>query len=332
MNTDFVQHDNKLRRDRYQKDSLAEEFIKRMNEVLMPLEDYKLPSQKFPTIFIFGLPRSGTTLTYQLLAYSLDVGYVNNLIARFWLAPLHGIVLSQAIMPEIKDDSFISDYGKSVKINGPHEFAYFWHYWLNIKSVEDMTKFGIPNGSIRWDELGQVIQRMQNLFGKGMVYKTNFVANYLLEFIRTFSMPLIIYVERNPVDVGLSILNARKAYYGDYKAWWATYPPDYNSLNDIPFPEQIARQVFSLREVYSQELQKVDSNRVVRISYDEICQSPLGFIHSVRKKIIELYDFTIDICNLPPKKFNASQRKRDLTKTEVVVVKALEKYYKDAII
>jgi ABC-type oligopeptide transport system ATPase subunit len=45
--------------------------------------------------FIVGLPRSGTTLLSQLLAYSLDAGYTTNFAARFWLAPVHGLRLGR---------------------------------------------------------------------------------------------------------------------------------------------------------------------------------------------------------------------------------------------
>jgi hypothetical protein len=60
-------------------------------------------------VFVLGVPRSGTTLTSQLLAYCLDAGYVNNAAARFWLAPVHGIRLARLIAGDRGERSFRSD-------------------------------------------------------------------------------------------------------------------------------------------------------------------------------------------------------------------------------
>ena len=42
------------------------------------LLEYRDVGIDHPFVFVLGLPRSGTTLTSQLLAYCLDAGYVNN--------------------------------------------------------------------------------------------------------------------------------------------------------------------------------------------------------------------------------------------------------------
>lgn len=322
----FVKMDNKLRASKYQKNNLIEDSILRMNQHLMLLEQYESCSNKFPTIFIFGLPRSGTTLTYQLVAYSLDVGYINNLTARFWLAPLQGIMLSKAVLLDVRDNSFTSDYGKSTHINGPHEFAYFWQHWLKMKSVEDMLKFGDSRKDINWKLLGNVVSGMQGLFGKGMVFKTNFAANFFVEFSQTFNMPFFIYVERNMSDVARSILKARKVYYGNYETWWATYPPDYKKLKKLSYHEQIAGQVYSLKRTYEEQLKRVDNDLIMRINYVDLCKSPDNFVKSVSKRIKYLYDFTVGIINTPPAKFKNTGGKRLYTIEEKLVISALKKY------
>ena len=68
-----------------------------LNEYLRPreLELYRDREIEHALVFVVGLPRSGTTLLTQVLAYCLDAGYVNNFAARFWLAPVHGLRLSR---------------------------------------------------------------------------------------------------------------------------------------------------------------------------------------------------------------------------------------------
>ena len=304
MKNKFVNKENAERTSNYIKDQAQEKYIAKMNEALEPLDIPKKSNNKYPTIFLFGLPRSGTTISYQLICNCLDLGYINNLIARFWSAPSFGIMLSKSVLFNSKDSSYISDYGKSIDAAGPHEFAYFWHKWLKMNSVEDMTRFGQNNNKIDWRGLNQQISSMQELFEKGMIFKTMFVANHLEKFINEMNMPIIIYIERDPYDVSLSILKARKAYYGDYNKWWSTHPPNYKQIFDLDFDEQIAQQVSSLREIYNKELSKIDQSFIIRIKLRDFCSNPLGFLESINLKIKKLYGLNIELINQPPQIFN----------------------------
>ena len=62
----FSERDNQERIGMYRKDEYTERLFREMNRALMPLENPEPEGIDRPTIFIFGLPRSGTTLTYQL--------------------------------------------------------------------------------------------------------------------------------------------------------------------------------------------------------------------------------------------------------------------------
>ena len=66
-----------------------------INEELIEFEKIAIQkhySQNYPIIFIVGVPRSGTTLLSQLLIEHLDIGYINNHIAKYWMAPLHSLI------------------------------------------------------------------------------------------------------------------------------------------------------------------------------------------------------------------------------------------------
>ena len=138
----FIEEENASRRAAYSTDARLLEILTLMNQTLAPVEHYAPSGVPRPNLFVFGLPRSGTTLLYQLIAYCLDLGYISNLAARFWLAPLTGVVLARAVLGNRRDGSFRSDYGKSLDPAGPHEFSYFWQKRLGIAGVEDMLCFG----------------------------------------------------------------------------------------------------------------------------------------------------------------------------------------------
>lgn len=313
---DFVQSENENRIGKYKKDTQIENFLKKINIDLHQCESYEKGFEELPNIFIFGLPRSGTTLTYQLVTNSLNVGFINNLMARFWLAPVSGIMLSRSIFGDTKDDTFVSDYGKSVQIYGPHEFAYFWHDCLKITSIEDMLDFSGYKESVDWENLHTVLLNMQQAFsGKPMVFKTNYVANFLEQFAETFKKSLFIYIKRDSLDVACSILEARKKYFGRTEEWWATYPENYDELKELPPYEQIVEQVLSLEKTYHDKIKQIDPERAIEISYEALCADPRSFINEIRTKVQALCNYDIAITSEIPETFTF-KKKIELTMEE----------------
>lgn len=309
---EFVQNDNSKRVGAYKKNASIEARIEQMNDLLCIDEQYSPSGVERPTIFIFGLPRSGTSLMYQLLAKHLDIGYVNNLVARFWKAPIYGINLSQAVLSAGEPDIRLqSDYGKSSGLVGPHEFAYFWQNHLKVSQIDDMLKFNQENAAIDWLALGNIIRCMQDSFDKGLVFKTMYAANHIKEFTDTFPMPFFVYIERDPTDVALSILQAREAYYGDVNEWWATYPPEYHEIKNLPYAEQIAAQVRYLKEAYDHALSLLDSSLYFRTSYKALCADPAGFIETLRKKIQDTHGHTLNLRSETSLPSNLTKRTKD---------------------
>ncbi len=315
----FVAEESVRRLADYRPDANAIDIVKTMNLALAPAERYEPSGIARPNIFIFGLPRSGTTLLYQLLSCCLDLGYINNIAARFWLAPRTGVALARAVLGERRDASFRSDYGKSVDPAGPHEFSYFWQKWLGIETVEDILRFGESGDAVDWSGLNRVMGSLQDFFGTGMVHKTNFVANFTQGFLQHLPLPLLVYIERDPMAVALSILRARKAYYGDAAAWWATYPPTYHDIKGLPFATQIARQVFDLRRTYAEVIAAVDPALVLRFSYEELCRRPADVLNAIRARVAERHGVEVGAINIWPEAFDR-QRSTDARTAEEVAV------------
>ncbi|MBL8377356.1 MAG: sulfotransferase [Burkholderiales bacterium] len=319
----YVTQENEQRTAKYRKDRQREQAIRDMNAALAPLEIYEPSSIDRPSLFIFGLPRSGTTLAYQLFAHCLDIGYVNNLIARFWLAPLAGIALSREVLGTRAEATFESDYGKTRGPQGPHEFAYFWQHWLGIEDVEDLIRFNQPAPHVDWGKLGRVVRSMQDGFDSGIVFKTMYAANHVREFAATFPMPLFIHVDRDPTAVALSILSARKSYYGTPDTWWATYPPDYSALRNLGFAEQIAGQVAGLRLAYEEAMALLDPEVVVRLSYRDLCAAPELALQKVRTRLRSLYGYDQAFAGRAPPSFEPRERVAGTAADEQALAAAL---------
>ena len=145
---------NAKRKKKYYKDPDQEKLILEMNRTLFETEfrQYKNEQVRYPFLFIFGVPRSGTTISAQILANCLDIGYINNLVARFYLAPLHGLALSNSLGIQ-KQFSFRSEYAATEGLADLHEFGYFWRYWLKKETVHDFTHASEKEGDIDWPGL-----------------------------------------------------------------------------------------------------------------------------------------------------------------------------------
>lgn len=297
---------NKQRRDGYRKDSGAEDFYLQMNDALHSQEVslYRDQPIEHPFIFIYGLPRSGTTLISQVIAYLLDVGYVNNLIARFWLCPVHGIRLSRGVIGEVRPPRFESDYARTSAPSDIHEFGYFWRHWLKKYTFEDITDAQNREQHIDWNGLRLTLSNMQSEFDKPMVFK-NILGSYHQQRIKELlGKVLFVYIQRDTLDVAVSILNARRKYYHDLNTWWSYVPPEFNRIKDLDYWEQIAGQVYFLKRYYDRESRRHPEANLINITYEQLCSDPRAFLEMVREKCRSAFGHAPEILDGVPGRFN----------------------------
>lgn len=261
------------------------EFLKGLNGALKPLEQ-KLASsistaENHANVFILGLPRSGTTLLSQVLFNSLNLVCINNLSAKFWETPLVGSFLSKIVVEDKKSGHFDSFFGRPATIYDPHEFSWFWHSYLESDQV-----------SGRYDSIGdqhlvrlkKTLNQIANLFSSGLVYKP---LELIFPILRKRSLFLekcvYVYIERNELDVAMSILNARRTFTDSVDQWWSSIPTQerYTSIKDKPWNVQIAGQIRFLKEEYGHILQDIPGRNLVRTSYDELCAAPQVLVEKV---------------------------------------------------
>ena len=264
------------RRGSYAKDPSGERFLEELNEYLAPreLELYEEREIEHAFVFVLGLPRSGTTLLSQLLAYCLDAGYVNNFAARFWRAPVHGIRLARLIAAGAEPPSFESDYARTKSLLDIHEWGYFWRHWLEKHSFDDVVQAREREDELDWAGLRLALANVQHEFGKPFVAKNMLGAYHLPRLRRELGPVLYVLIERDELDAAVSILDARRKYYDDPRAWWSYIPPEYPRLKDLDEWEQVAGQVHYLARFYQRALAEVGDDAVVRVTYERLAKEP----------------------------------------------------------
>jgi hypothetical protein len=295
-------HDlNAKRKKKYYKDPFRENRILEMNRALFEIEfrQYKNEKARYPFLFVFGVPRSGTTISAQILASCLDVGYINNLVARFYLAPLYGLEISNSLHIQ-NQSSFKSEYAATKGIADLHEFGYFWRYWLKKETFHDFTHAAEKEGDINWAGLRLTLCSIQQAFLKPMIFKNMFGAYHIKKLCNLLKKVVFIYIERDDLDTAISILDARKEFYEDLNTWWSNIPPEFDRLKGLDYWQQIAGQIHYLKAFYFRQIQSVNEKHVILLNYEDICKNPLGQLVKIQAHVYRHFRYKIEIINQPP--------------------------------
>lgn len=303
---------------KYAKEPADERFLSELNDYLGAREQelYKDLPVEFPFVFVVGAPRSGTTLLSQLLAYCLDVGYITNVAARFWRAPVHGVRLSRLITGSVHDLAFASDYARTPSPGGIHEFSYFWSRWLHKHSFDDIVHARAREDAIDWDGLRLTLANVQSEFQAPLVAKNIHGSHHAARLSEALDGNVMwVLIERDPLDVAVSILEARRRYYGDPSRWWSYVPPEYPLLEGLPYQAQISGQVHYLGRFYERLLAESGEERSLRVTYAELCADPKAVLERVGDRMHETFGHRPTIRREPPDTFTFREyRNRDTEK------------------
>jgi LPS sulfotransferase NodH len=293
------------RREAYAKDVSGEEFLERLNEDLhtRELALYADVEPEHAFLFVVGLPRSGTTLLSQLLARSFAAGYIDNVAARFWLAPIHGIRLSRLIVGEPGGPSFESDHARTRDLGDIHEFGYFWRYWLHKHTFDDVVHAREREDDIDWAGLRRTLANVQRELGRPLVAKNMLGAYHMPRLRDVLGQVLFVYVERDPLDAAISILDARRRYYDDPSTWWSYVPVEYPLLEGRDYREQVAGQVHYLARFYERALSELGPEAHVRVSYAQMCAEPASVLAAVSARVASSYGYDLPVASPPPESF-----------------------------
>jgi hypothetical protein len=280
-------HETQPRVGRYQANAEDEAWLAALNQHLAAA---RLPSAagvepaRLPLIYVVGAPRSGTTLLSQVLSRFLDVGYINNLIARFWLRPSVGIGLSRLVLGGSGREqiAFESEHGTTAGVAGPHEFGYFWRHWLQLDAQPTHHLSTAALQHLDRDGLREALEReILAPFGTAVVFK-NVICGFHAEALTQIHAPsLFLHIVRDREATCRSILKAREQRFGSPTAWWSLKPSTYPEIAALVDPAaQVVRQTDDCRAEIAAELGR-PGVLAMTIEYERLCREPLSVLHAI---------------------------------------------------
>lgn len=314
----------------FRKDPQQEAFLEKLNGLLADAQEaeYEDLPEEFPTLHIVGVPRSGTTLMYQLLASHLDIGYVNNLSACFWRAPVYGIQLAQKLQPKEWRSSLDSSFGRTTGIWEPHEFGYFWSNELGYPSLaQQPSEF---EEGIDWERIRLVLLNMAHAFGRPPVYKPFLVTWHLERMKEILPRTLFLRIRRDPVDTVLSLIGVRRRVFGSPDRWASLRPLEAEELELEPYWRQVAGQVFHLDRVLNEQLDRIDQRSVLELDYLQLCRDPQGALREVQALLRE-NGAAVSLHGDPPNRLEPNRPRAESPAEAEAVRRAVREFFGEAV-
>lgn len=313
----------------YEKKPNEEAFLQRLNNILEPNqeEEYEELTEDYPTLFIIGAPKSGTTLLSQLISANMDIGYINKLTASFWKAPVYGVKLTQKLLPSFNESSFQSQFGRTPGINEPHEFGYFWATFFGENHLSQKLKEF--EKKVNWDQIRKIIVNIAFTFKKPVIYKYLPIGWYIEPIKKTLKKACFIKISRDPVQNAISIFNTRKKFLDSQQQWFSLKPLEYEELKNMPFYKQTAGQVFYIEQFLINELKKINKNSVLYLDYHDLCKNPAQVLTQVKNMLAikgHKSDITVKSINSFKEKILNPNSMEEYSK----IAKAVSQFYENA--
>lgn len=266
----------------FAKDPVQEDFLERLNLLLAPhaqAEDTET-EERFPTLHVVGAPRSGTSLLYQVLASGLDISYVSNLVAAFWLAPSYGLQLAKKLGVDRLQSNFSSRFGRTEGVAEPHEFGYFWNHHLGYP---DLAERGPEHDdAIDWERLRRVLVTMSHRAGRPVAFKPMLLVWHLETMLRHMPGTCYVWIRREQRDTALSLLKMRQSLYGTLDRWASLKPVAAAGLDGEPPWRQVAAQVVLLENHLEDVHRRLGDEHMLAVRYERLCADPVGVLTDVR--------------------------------------------------
>lgn len=244
------------------------------NRSLQPVEwalQQRYRGSAHPVVFIVGVPRSGTTLLYQLMSRFLRVGYVTNRMARYWMTPIAGAILSGGI--DRAEIGLESRFGVGGSEMSPHEFSWFWQFYGFMAEQDQFDERALEG--VDWGKIARSLRGLAGYFDAPLVLKNLNYVDYQIAWIsRKMPDAKFIWMRRDEAAAARSILKVREDRYGDRSLWWSVRPRDYESWAKRSPEDQVAHQVQDIGSAIERSFSSLDASKGFTTSYEELTASP----------------------------------------------------------
>jgi len=242
---------------------------------------------KLAPVFIIGLPRSGTTLLYQLLLNYFNWIYLPASLDYFYGAPVSICRLQRWLVPKGDTLNYQSEYGVSrthsisAKLWGPIEGHRVWQRWF---SEEPTHYHGSRLSPMAVNEMRHMVAGLMSIAGQPFLNKNPRHSMRLLPLSQAFPDAFFIVLKRDLLYVAQSLYIARirkRPRPDPNDNWWGTKPREYLSLKNA---DPMTQAVVQTKAIESELIHQLAAckNNYIECDYDDICTNPARALHDLQ--------------------------------------------------
>lgn len=249
-------------------------FLGKVEAALLP----PCPLELNP-IFIIGLPRSGTTLLYQLINFALPTCYFTNLTklfrGRFIKRPplvLSALLAKRLRLIERRKEAFESRYGNTNGWGNPSDTGTIWRHWFSKGYYAGAGELS-PQHQIY---LHKAVAWTERIFGRTFVDKTVDNTLRILALAEIFPTAHFIQCVRSPLAIAQSLYIGRMEEIRagmPYSCTEYPKPREYDSIKNKSLVEQTCELVYYIDKNMENDKAALSEDRFLTVGYESLCNS-----------------------------------------------------------
>ena len=239
----------------------------------------KIVLKIYKPIFILGVPRSGTTLFYDILAQHKDVTWFSQYSIRENLTEdFLDFLNKRRRIFKMRNWKYVEDGFETrfrTTFESPFEPAYLWNYWFPNTWVSQNDVNGFA-----WKNLRQTIIDLMKRNGKKRFLSKDPSHSVRIEFLnKIFPGALFINITRDGRAVVDSMLNWLKTH-NDPLGYFGIELKNKNTFDFDPL-ERHARQWLEVTEEIQRAKKSLDEDQFYDIKYEELIKDPEQSIKNI---------------------------------------------------
>jgi len=212
-------------------------------------------------------PRSGSTLTYQILTSGINNFHLTNIWNLLYATPTIGGLISGKLCLK-HQSNFQSKHGFVDGLCGEAEGLKFWSHWMGQK-LEENNKLH-----------KQKYRRFHKILGKVKKNKQIFITGYLghslciNELKKIFPKLLFVHLKRDLLS------NAYSLFKFSNELWPSTKPKEISNYRNI---SKHRASVIQLLLIHKKILNQTNKENTITIDYHDLCKNPKKIINDIIK-------------------------------------------------
>lgn len=214
-------------------------------------------------IFIIGLPRSGSTLLFQLLTSNYKFSFFSNLATVFYKGPTLILSLFKKKHQRFSIDEFDSDYGYTKGFFSPSEAGSIYRNWF-------------AKGTIDKERINKTVDSYMKITKAPFIFKNLNASFHVKEITEIFPKAFFILINRDLRFVCQSIY--LKTINGE-----GIHIDGLTKEELLKSDDPLVTLISNLKKFDSQikENLKKNTNHYVQIDYSELCSNPQKVLKSI---------------------------------------------------